>query len=67
MLSADAHATSAALTPSAVEIALALQPVMPTNARNARLKRPTYYRTIVAVPTAAIPQGLVDQQAGVTQ
>jgi prepilin-type N-terminal cleavage/methylation domain-containing protein len=53
--------------PQAVEITMAILPSILFSARGTRLKPPTYYRSVVAIPTATIPQAIVDQQAGVTQ
>jgi prepilin-type N-terminal cleavage/methylation domain-containing protein len=52
--------------PQAVEITVLIQQSVLTMTRGARPRPPTAYRSVVAVPTAAVPQAMIDQQAGVT-
>ena len=48
--------------PQAVEITMAIQPAAVPSARVSRSRPPTYYRTVVPILTAAIPQAMIDQQ-----
>jgi hypothetical protein len=52
--------------PLAVRITLAIQPPAETSALGLSTKPPTLYSRVVEIPGAAIPQELVNQQAGVT-
>jgi prepilin-type N-terminal cleavage/methylation domain-containing protein len=49
--------------PFAVEIVIALRPFAETQARGAALKPVGTYRTVVAIPSAGIPQAVVDGTA----
>jgi hypothetical protein len=52
--------------PLAVKVEMWIVPPLESTLFGARAKPATYYSTVVAIPSASIPQALVDQMSGQT-